>query len=87
VPSVAGRSGGSHEAVVDGETGFVVDPHEAAGVRAALQGLFGDDALRARLGEAARTRAVEELTYDRQVARLLPLTRGDLKAMTPLQDT
>ncbi len=85
VPSVAGRSGGSHEAVVDGETGFVVDPRDAAGVRAALEELLGDDALRARLGEAARTRAVEELTYDRQVARLLPVTRGDLSVLSPLR--
>jgi phosphatidyl-myo-inositol dimannoside synthase len=86
VPSVAGRSGGSHEAVVDGQTGFVVDPHDAAGARAALERLLGDDALRARLGAAARTRAEDELTYEQQVARLLPVTRGDLSALTPLRD-
>ncbi|HEV3134636.1 MAG TPA: glycosyltransferase family 4 protein [Acidimicrobiia bacterium] len=85
VPSVAGRSGGSQEAVVDGETGFVVDPYDAGGVRAALDRLLGDDALRERLGAAARRRAVEELTYDRQVGRLLPLTRGDLGALSPLR--
>jgi phosphatidylinositol alpha-1,6-mannosyltransferase len=85
VPSVAGRSGGSHEAVVDGETGFVVDPHDAGAVRAALDRLLGDDALRERLGAAARTRAVQELTYDRQVGRLLPLTRGDLGALSTLR--
>ena len=28
VPAIAGRSGGSHEAVVDGTTGFVVDPDD-----------------------------------------------------------
>jgi phosphatidylinositol alpha-1,6-mannosyltransferase len=86
VPSVAGRSGGSHEAVVDGETGFVVDPRDVADVRAALQRLLGDDALRTRLGRAARARAVGELTYERQVARLLPVTRGDLAALSPLRD-
>jgi phosphatidylinositol alpha-1,6-mannosyltransferase len=85
VPSVAGRSGGSHEAVVDGETGFVVDPHDAAGVRAALQRLLGDDELCTRLGRAARTRAVDELTYERLSSRLLPVTRGDLGALRPLR--
>jgi phosphatidylinositol alpha-1,6-mannosyltransferase len=85
VPSVAGRSGGSQEAVVDGETGFVVDPHDAGGVRGALDRLLGDDALRERLGAAARKRAVEELTYDRQVGRLLPVTRGDLGVLSPLR--
>jgi phosphatidyl-myo-inositol dimannoside synthase len=86
VPSTAGRSGGSHEAVVDGETGFVVDPHDAGGVRAALDRLLGDDALRERLGVAARKRAVEELAYDRQVERLLPVTRGNLGVLSPLRD-
>jgi phosphatidylinositol alpha-1,6-mannosyltransferase len=86
VPSIAGRSGGSHEAVVDGETGFVVDPHDAGGVRAALDRVLGDDTLRDRLGAAARKRAVEELTYDRQVGRLLLVTRGDLGALSPLRD-
>jgi glycosyltransferase involved in cell wall biosynthesis len=71
---------------VDGETGFVVDPHDAGDVRAALDRLLGDDALRERLGAAARTRAVQELTYDRQVGRLLPLTCGDLAALSPLRD-
>ena len=80
VPSVAGRSGGSHEAVVDGETGFVVPPRDVDAVRDALARLLGDDALRARLGAAARERAVTELSYDVLARRLLPLTRGDLDA-------
>jgi phosphatidylinositol alpha-1,6-mannosyltransferase len=78
VPSVAGRSGGSHEAVVDGETGVVVAPRDETAVRDALARLLGDDALRARLGTAARERAVRELAYDVLADRLLPLTRGDL---------
>jgi phosphatidylinositol alpha-1,6-mannosyltransferase len=78
VPSVAGRSGGSHEAVVDGETGFVVEPRDVDAVRGALARVLGDDALRARMGAAARERAVRELSYDVLVAKLLPLTRGDL---------
>ncbi len=53
VPSVAGRSGGSHEAVVDGETGFVVESR-APDVRAALGAVLADDELRERMGVAAR---------------------------------
>jgi phosphatidyl-myo-inositol dimannoside synthase len=85
VPVVAGRSGGAHEAVVHDETGLVVEPRDVGGVRAALDRLLRDDALRARLGAAARRRAVEELSYDHLVTRLLPLTRGDLDALAPLQ--
>ena len=36
VPAVAGRSGGSHEAVADGETGYVVAPRDVGAVRAAI---------------------------------------------------
>jgi phosphatidylinositol alpha-1,6-mannosyltransferase len=84
VPAVAGRSGGAHEAVVHDETGFVVEPRDVGAVRAALDRLLRDDALRARLGAAGRRRAVEELAYDRLVTRLVPLTRGDLDALAPL---
>ena len=77
VPAVAGRSGGSHEAVVDGETGFVVDSR-ALDVRAALAALLADEALRARMGAAARARAVDEFAYERLVAKLAPLAAGDL---------
>ena len=57
VPSVAGRSGGSHEAVADGETGFVVPPRDVDAVRAAIGRLLADDGLRAQMGAAARQRA------------------------------
>lgn len=85
VPSVAGRSGGSHEAVVDGETGLVVPPRDVVEVRRALERLLGDDELRARMGVAARRRAVEELSYDTLVGRLLPLTRGDLRDLVRVE--
>jgi phosphatidylinositol alpha-1,6-mannosyltransferase len=84
VPVVAGRSGGAHEAVVDGETGLVVTPRDVGVVRAALERLLRDDALRTRFGAAARRRAVDELSYDRLAARLLPVTRGDLGMLAPL---
>jgi phosphatidylinositol alpha-1,6-mannosyltransferase len=77
VPQIAGRSGGAHEAVSDGETGFVVEPDDVDAVRQAIARLVDDEALRARMGAAARRRAVEEFSYERLVARLAPLARGD----------
>ncbi len=78
VPAVAGRSGGAHEAVVDGETGFVVDPRDVGAIRVALGRLLGDDPLRARLGRAARDRAVDGFASDALAARLAVLAGGDL---------
>jgi phosphatidylinositol alpha-1,6-mannosyltransferase len=77
VPAVAGRSGGAHEAVVDGETGFVVPPRDVAAVRASLAKLCSDEELRARMGAAARRRAEEEFSYERLVGRLRPIARGE----------
>jgi phosphatidylinositol alpha-1,6-mannosyltransferase len=84
VPAVAGRSGGSHEAVLDGETGYVVDPRSASDVRYALLRLLGDSELRARFGAAGRHRAVTELSYDRLARRLEPVAAGELDALEAL---
>jgi phosphatidylinositol alpha-1,6-mannosyltransferase len=83
VPAVAGRSGGSHEAVVDGETGFVVDGR-VLDVRGALAALLADEGLRARMGAAARARAVMEFSYDTLAARLAPVVAGDLAGLGPV---
>ena len=66
LPQVAGSSGGSAEAVTDGETGFVVSrPDDPASVAAALAPLLDDPELRARMGSAARRRAEQRFGYDR----------------------
>jgi len=65
VPSIAGASGGSAEAVSHGETGFVVArPHDPVAVADALGRLLDDGGLRRRQGESARARAVEQFSYD-----------------------
>ena len=82
VPAVAGRSGGSHEAVVDGETGFVVEPKDVDAVRAAIRRLTEDDALRdsdARRG-SKRARSTE-FSYDLLAERLAAVAAGDLGAL------
>ncbi len=71
VPQIAGRSGGSHEAVVHGETGLVVDrPGDPVAVRAAIEQLLVDPDRRRDMGHQGRRRAVEEFTYDLLAARL-----------------
>jgi phosphatidyl-myo-inositol dimannoside synthase len=81
IPAIAGRSGGAHEAVIDGETGLVVAPRDVHGVRGALELLLADDALRARMGAAARARVEATFSYDLLAARLAPLASGDLTGL------
>ncbi len=75
---VAGRSGGSHEAVLNGETGFVVEPRDENLVATRLLQLLDDPELRARMGARARTLAEAEWSYDRRVEPLARLAAGDL---------
>ena len=82
VPAVAGRSGGAHEAVVDGQTGYVVEPRDVSAVRSALDRLLRDDELRARLGDAARDAARwRSCPSTLLAARLAPLAAGDLSVL------
>jgi phosphatidylinositol alpha-1,6-mannosyltransferase len=71
VAQVAGDSGGAAEAVADGETGLVVgDPSDPAAVADRLARLLDQPDLRARMGAAARERAVAGFSYDVLSARL-----------------
>jgi phosphatidylinositol alpha-1,6-mannosyltransferase len=71
VPQVAGDSGGAAEAVVDGETGYVVDePADPDAAADAIRRLLDDDARRAAMATASRVRAEAVFSYDVLAARL-----------------
>ena len=71
VPQVAGRSGGSADAVSDGVTGVVVgSPRDAAAVASAIDSVLADPNWRSSLAAASRERAVNEFAYDVLAARL-----------------
>lgn len=67
---VASRSGGIPEIVEDRETGLLVEPGDERALGEALDEVLSDKALRQRLGEAARTRALAEHGPDRHYDRL-----------------
>ncbi len=69
-PQIAGRSGGSHEAVVHGETGLVVSPRSVDEAATAIAGLLSDAAQRRSFAAAGRARCVAEFSYDVLAERL-----------------
>ena len=84
VAQVAGRSGGSHEAVRHGFTGLVVDqPRRVDALVAAMARVLEDPALRSQFARNARTVAVERFEWavlaDRLGSGLAPY---DLDAST-----
>jgi glycosyltransferase involved in cell wall biosynthesis len=73
LPVIAADVRGPAEQVVPEETGLLVPPGDAPALAAALDRLVRDPALRARMGEAGRARALERYDETRVLARTLDL--------------
>lgn len=71
IPVVGVRGGGVGEIVVDGVTGLLAAPDDAAGIARLLDRLLDDPALRRKLGANGRKRALEEYDVRRSAQRML----------------
>jgi len=69
-PVVAGRGGGVDDAVVDGETGLLVDPDDGEAIAEALLKLLDDPAFAARAGATGRARVEHELNWPTFAAKI-----------------
>jgi glycosyltransferase involved in cell wall biosynthesis len=63
--------GGPREVVVDGETGFVVNPYHIDALADRLIRLLTDEALRQRMAAAGRARVEQHFTLQRQTEAML----------------
>lgn len=77
-PIVAGRSGGVEDAVLDGETGLLVNPEDTKEIADAIIKLAKDEGLRKSLGEAGKKRAGEEFNWRRQVKKIYSIIKTPL---------
>ncbi|MCK4322990.1 MAG: glycosyltransferase family 4 protein, partial [Armatimonadetes bacterium] len=68
LPVVAGDTGGVSDAVVDGETGLLVNPEDPAAIASAIVRLLDNPDLAAQLGAAGRARVLAEFTWERVAA-------------------
>ncbi|MEU9401997.1 glycosyltransferase family 4 protein [Streptomyces sp. NPDC048242] len=73
LPVVAGDSGGAPDAVLDGETGWVVRGGEPAEAAERITALLADEALRRRMGERGRAWVEEKWRWDLLAERLREL--------------
>ena len=73
VPVVGFAAGGLPEAVIDGETGFLVPAEDVDALTAAVARLMDDPALRADLGRAGRKRMQKEFSIATMVDRHIAL--------------
>ena len=75
------RAGGVPEAILENQTGLIVEPRDEKGLADAMILLAGDKALRTELGEAGRRRAYDLYSFKRFVFELEKVYR----AMVPNQ--
>lgn len=76
LPVISTTVGGIAEAVQDGITGMLIDPHSAEKLRAALQTLSRDKPLRQRYGAAAANHARAHFGRDRMLDAMEALFRA-----------
>jgi phosphatidylinositol alpha-1,6-mannosyltransferase len=69
-PVVVGSSGGAREAIVDGETGILVDGRNVREVAGAVSELLADRELAGTMGKAGRARIERSFTWPAMAARL-----------------
>lgn len=79
-PVVATCFGGSSEVVLDGETGFIVNPRDIESFAGRLHELLTDDRLRAAMGERGRERIRAHFSLARQVERMLEIYERALQS-------
>jgi phosphatidylinositol alpha-1,6-mannosyltransferase len=76
-PVIGGRSGGSGEAVLDGQTGFLIEPLDVEALAEKVTLLLSDTEAAKKMGEAGRMRAVEHFQWEERAQMLEKLlTQG-----------
>jgi glycosyltransferase involved in cell wall biosynthesis len=83
LPMIVTDVGGNPEAVLAGETGLVVPPHDPEALAESLVSLACDPLLRKTYGEAGRARLEAQFLLDSCVARYEGLYRGLLRGQIP----
>jgi phosphatidylinositol alpha-1,6-mannosyltransferase len=72
-PVVGGRTGGVPDAIIDGETGLLVDPLDVRDIRKAIVRILGDDEKAREMGLAGRKRVETEYNWRSVSEKILDL--------------
>jgi glycosyltransferase involved in cell wall biosynthesis len=87
LPVVTTSLSGIPELVIDGETGLLVQQHNAVDLANALERLASDEELRTRLGTQARRMIVDHFQLQRNTARLASLFKQVSRRHIPRSHT
>jgi len=76
---IGGRSGGTADSIVDGKTGFLLDPLDTRALAAKLEWLLKNDQARRSLGEAGLLRARRDFSWISRAETLRALSNEVIK--------
>jgi len=76
LPVIVGDSGGAVDAVVDGETGYLVDGRNTSEIAQRIAFLFSNPEVAAKMGEAGRKWVTNEWTWEENFKKLDGLLSG-----------
>ncbi len=82
-PVVSTRRGGPEETVIDGETGFLVDPGDAAGLARQVIRLLRDAETRQRVGQAGREHVKRHFSMEAAAAAYTQIFEDLLRGHKP----
>jgi len=70
-PVIGGKIGGETDAIIDGQTGLLVDPHNISEITNAIMKLLGDKAFAKNIGDTGRKRVSSELTWENSTKKIV----------------
>jgi len=79
IPVIGGKSGGVPSAIVDGITGYLVEPKNINEIREKMEKILNDEDLADRMGKAARKRIEEKYNWQNSVRLVKKLERKILR--------
>jgi glycosyltransferase involved in cell wall biosynthesis len=79
LPAVASRVGGAAEAVIDGVTGYAVEPADSGAIASAIERLARAPEMRAAMGAAGRDRAITRYSLESMIDATIELYRKCLE--------
>jgi phosphatidylinositol alpha-1,6-mannosyltransferase len=75
-PVIGGKSGGTSDAVVDGKTGFLIEPDDAEELKKKIILLLKNKTLREKMGRYGRKRVLNGFLWKHNVEKLVKVYSG-----------
>lgn len=82
IPVVGTRAGGIEDAIVDGETGELVEPNDPRALAQTVKSLLHEPSRARKMGEAGRRRATAEASWDRSADAIFSILSACLTERT-----